>query len=138
MITQAKSLISVTIVELELRKAILEIAYSFNHMQLTGYLNCLLSIVEWICNLQYCFSLATLLFLLIFYWYLMWGLTCFVILVQVKRVNHVTNFSPQSFMFESSLSLKSTTWALKTCEKVDDDYWKCWQNLPKLCNPNQK
>ena len=62
----------------------------------------------------------------------------FIILVQVKRVNHVTNFFPQSFMFESSLSLKSTTWALKTCEKVDDDYWKCWQNLPKLFNPNQK
>lgn len=44
----------------------------------------------------------------------------------------------QSFMFESCLSLKPTTWGLKTCEKVDDDYWKCWQNLPKLFNPNQK
>lgn len=44
----------------------------------------------------------------------------------------------QSFMFESSLSMKVTQWGLKTCEKVDEDYWKCWQDLPKLFNPNKK
>jgi len=34
-----------------------------------------------------------------------------------------------SFMFESSYSLAVTKWAHTTCEKLDQDYYKCWQNL---------
>ncbi|KAK6618616.1 hypothetical protein RUM43_013007 [Polyplax serrata] len=37
----------------------------------------------------------------------------------------------QSFMFESSLSLAPTQWALKTCQKLDSNYYKCWQTLKK-------
>ena len=32
-------------------------------------------------------------------------------------------------MFESSLGLAVTKWANKTCEKLDHDYYKCWQTL---------
>jgi len=39
-----------------------------------------------------------------------------------------------SFMFETSLSLNVTSWAEKTCMKVDKDYYKAWQDLPKLFN----
>lgn len=35
----------------------------------------------------------------------------------------------QSFMFESSLSLAITKWGHITCEKIDTEYWKCWQPL---------
>ena len=46
-----------------------------------------------------------------------------------------------SFMFESYLHLKATPWALKTCEKLQDDYYKTWQGLqsnfqsPELSKP---
>lgn len=42
----------------------------------------------------------------------------------------------QSFMFESSLSMAITEWGAKICEKVDEDYYKCWQGLEKKFNPN--
>lgn len=32
-------------------------------------------------------------------------------------------------MFESSLSLAVTTWGEKTCDKLDHNYYKCWQEL---------
>lgn len=32
-------------------------------------------------------------------------------------------------MFESSLSLAVTKWAHVTCEKIDSEYWQCWQPL---------
>lgn len=35
----------------------------------------------------------------------------------------------QSFMFETSLLLSVTPWALKTCGKVQEDYWKAWADL---------
>ncbi|KAL0276972.1 UNVERIFIED_CONTAM: hypothetical protein PYX00_004417 [Menopon gallinae] len=35
----------------------------------------------------------------------------------------------QAFMFESSLSLAVTTWGEKTCDKLDHEYYKCWQQL---------
>jgi homogentisate 1,2-dioxygenase len=41
-------------------------------------------------------------------------------------------------MFESSLSLALTKWGEETCEKVDKDYYKCWQGLKKNFNPNKK
>jgi homogentisate 1,2-dioxygenase len=34
-----------------------------------------------------------------------------------------------SFMFESSLGLSITKWAAKTSEKLDMNYYKCWQHL---------
>ncbi|XP_075259528.1 homogentisate 1,2-dioxygenase-like [Convolutriloba macropyga] len=42
-----------------------------------------------------------------------------------KRVAEGT----MSFMFESSLSLSCTQWALDTCEVLDGEYYKCWQSL---------
>ena len=40
-----------------------------------------------------------------------------------------------AFMFETSLGLAPTTWGLKTCAKVDHEYYKCWQGLKKHFNP---
>ncbi|XP_026464106.1 homogentisate 1,2-dioxygenase [Ctenocephalides felis] len=37
----------------------------------------------------------------------------------------------QSFMFESSLSMAITKWGQVTCDKLDEDYFKCWQGLQK-------
>lgn len=34
-----------------------------------------------------------------------------------------------SFMFESSFSMAVTKWANKICDKLDQDYYKCWQAL---------
>lgn len=36
-----------------------------------------------------------------------------------------------AFMFESSLSLVLTHWSMKTCERVDENYYKCWSPLKK-------
>ncbi|CAG0916778.1 unnamed protein product [Notodromas monacha] len=35
----------------------------------------------------------------------------------------------QAFMFETSLSLAVTTWALHGSGKLDDDYYSCWQGI---------
>lgn len=43
-----------------------------------------------------------------------------------------------AFMFESSLSLNITTWGEKLCQKIDPNYYKCWQSLKKNFDPNQK
>ncbi|XP_053986971.1 homogentisate 1,2-dioxygenase isoform X1 [Hylaeus volcanicus] len=37
----------------------------------------------------------------------------------------------QAFMFETSYSMAVTEWALKTCNKLDNDYNKCWEGLKK-------
>lgn len=37
----------------------------------------------------------------------------------------------QSFMFETSLSLALTEWGQVTSDKLDKNYFKCWQNLKK-------
>lgn len=34
-------------------------------------------------------------------------------------------------MFESCLGLAVTKWGAETCEKLDPEYFKCWQGLPK-------
>lgn len=34
-----------------------------------------------------------------------------------------------AFMFESCLGLAVTKWGLKTCEKLDEEYYKCWKGL---------
>ncbi|XP_068222933.1 homogentisate 1,2-dioxygenase [Palaemon carinicauda] len=44
----------------------------------------------------------------------------------------------QSFMFETSLGLALTEWAENTCQKIDPNYYKCWQGLKKHFNPNWK
>eukprot|EP00111_Clytia_hemisphaerica_P024242 TCONS_00071463-protein len=43
-----------------------------------------------------------------------------------------------SFMFESSLGLALTEWGEKTCEKVDENYSKCWQGLEAKFDKNLK
>lgn len=35
----------------------------------------------------------------------------------------------QSFMFESSLNMATTKWGQKTCNKLDEKYYECWQQL---------
>lgn len=35
----------------------------------------------------------------------------------------------QAFMFESSYQLALTKWGEKTCNKIDEDYYKCWQEI---------
>jgi len=37
----------------------------------------------------------------------------------------------QAFMFESSFQLALTKWGEETCNKLDEDYHKCWQKLEK-------
>nr|XP_023024542.1 homogentisate 1,2-dioxygenase [Leptinotarsa decemlineata] len=37
----------------------------------------------------------------------------------------------QAFMFESCLGLAVTKWGAKTCEKLNPEYYKCWQGLKK-------
>ncbi|XP_012261379.2 homogentisate 1,2-dioxygenase [Athalia rosae] len=37
----------------------------------------------------------------------------------------------QAFMFESSFSLAVTHWGEHTSQKLDPDYYQCWQNLKK-------
>lgn len=37
----------------------------------------------------------------------------------------------QAFMFESSLSMAVTKWGEETCQKLDADYYECWQKLEK-------
>lgn len=43
-----------------------------------------------------------------------------------------------AFMFETSLSLRVTAWGEKTCQKLDPEYYKCWQALKKNFDPNWK
>lgn len=40
----------------------------------------------------------------------------------------------KAFMFESSFSMAITQWAEEGCNRLDRDYYKCWQALPKLFN----
>ncbi|XP_071954804.1 homogentisate 1,2-dioxygenase-like [Antedon mediterranea] len=43
-----------------------------------------------------------------------------------------------AFMFESSFSLALTEWGNKTCLRVDEEYYKCWQGLKSHFNPNDR
>lgn len=43
-----------------------------------------------------------------------------------------------AFMFESSLSLAITKWGNDTCQKVDHEYYQCWQPIKKHFNPTWK
>lgn len=48
------------------------------------------------------------------------------------------DFIFQAFMFETSLSLRVTSWGAKVCQKLDPEYYKCWQALKKNFDPNWK
>ena len=37
----------------------------------------------------------------------------------------------QAFMFETSLGLAVTKWGEDTCQKLDKEYFKCWQKIQK-------
>lgn len=37
-------------------------------------------------------------------------------------------------MFESSLSMAVTKWGAEICQKLDAEYYKCWQTLEKNFN----
>lgn len=41
-------------------------------------------------------------------------------------------------MFESSLSMAVTEWGLKTSNRLDKNYYKCWEPLKSHFNPNCK
>ncbi|XP_050004702.1 homogentisate 1,2-dioxygenase isoform X1 [Alexandromys fortis] len=43
-----------------------------------------------------------------------------------------------AFMFESSLSLAVTKWGLKTCNCLDENYYKCWEPLRSHFTPNSR
>lgn len=46
--------------------------------------------------------------------------------------------SHQAFMFESSLSMAVTKWGLKTSNRLDKNYYKCWEPLKSHFNPNRR
>ena len=52
--------------------------------------------------------------------------------LEPERVAHGT----MAFMFESSLSMKTTLWAQKHCQKLQEDYYKAWQGLKSHFNPS--
>lgn len=43
-----------------------------------------------------------------------------------------------AFMFESSFSMAVTKWGLETCQRLDKNYYKCWEALKSHFNPNWK
>uniref|UniRef100_A0AAY4APR8 Homogentisate 1,2-dioxygenase n=1 Tax=Denticeps clupeoides TaxID=299321 RepID=A0AAY4APR8_9TELE len=43
-----------------------------------------------------------------------------------------------AFMFESSFSMAVTKWGLDTCNRVDKEYYKCWEPLRSHFNPKWK
>ncbi|KAI4486732.1 hypothetical protein M0804_006102 [Polistes exclamans] len=44
----------------------------------------------------------------------------------------------QAFMFETSYSMTCTKWSAKLCNKLDEDYYKCWKGLKKRFNFNDQ
>ncbi|CAG2102201.1 unnamed protein product [Medioppia subpectinata] len=43
-----------------------------------------------------------------------------------------------AFMFESSLSLVTTEWGLRSCQTLDENYYKCWSDLKSNFNAGIK
>ncbi|XP_066584363.1 homogentisate 1,2-dioxygenase isoform X2 [Prorops nasuta] len=54
--------------------------------------------------------------------------------LQAERIADGT----QAFMFETSYSMAVTEWAETTSLKLDKDYYRCWENLTKHFDPNNK
>uniref|UniRef100_A0A4W4F1U6 Homogentisate 1,2-dioxygenase n=1 Tax=Electrophorus electricus TaxID=8005 RepID=A0A4W4F1U6_ELEEL len=57
--------------------------------------------------------------------------------------NSTANLQPErvaegtmAFMFESSFSMAVTKWGLETCQRLDKNYYKCWEPLRNHFNPN--
>lgn len=44
----------------------------------------------------------------------------------------------QAFMFETSYSMAVTEWAGELCNKLDDSYHGCWENLRKHFDSTNK
>ena len=60
-----------------------------------------------------------------------------------KSVSSISEYSfprvfPQAFMFESSFSMAVTKWGLQTCQRLDKNYYKCWEPLRSHFSPNWK
>lgn len=60
-----------------------------------------------------------------------------------KSVSAISEYSfshvfPQAFMFESSFSMAVTKWGLQTCQRLDKNYYKCWERLRSHFSPNWK
>uniref|UniRef100_A0A1B0A0U1 Homogentisate 1,2-dioxygenase n=1 Tax=Glossina pallidipes TaxID=7398 RepID=A0A1B0A0U1_GLOPL len=55
--------------------------------------------------------------------------TCFETASKAKLAPERVADGTQAFMFESALSMAVTQWGEKTCEKLDEKYYECWQAL---------
>ncbi|XP_064489375.1 homogentisate 1,2-dioxygenase-like [Ornithodoros turicata] len=63
---------------------------------------------------------------------------CFEMASKAKLAPQRVGDGSLAFMFESSLSLAVTEWGVHTCNKLDQDYYRCWQGIKKSFNPNWK
>uniref|UniRef100_A0A1A9W0S3 Homogentisate 1,2-dioxygenase n=1 Tax=Glossina brevipalpis TaxID=37001 RepID=A0A1A9W0S3_9MUSC len=54
---------------------------------------------------------------------------CFETASKIKLAPERVAEGTQAFMFESSLSMAVTQWGEKTCQKLDEKYYECWQAL---------
>ncbi|MEE6524561.1 hypothetical protein FKM82_024111, partial [Ascaphus truei] len=43
-----------------------------------------------------------------------------------------------AFMFESSFSMAVTKWGMMTCNRLDKNYYRCWEQLKNHFNPARK
>ena len=43
-----------------------------------------------------------------------------------------------AFMFETLFSMAVTEWAMVGSNALDKDYYKCWQGMRKIFDPNQE
>nr|AAG17116.1 homogentisate 1,2-dioxygenase [Danio rerio] len=50
----------------------------------------------------------------------------------------MTPHGPDVDCFESSFSMAVTKWGLETCQRLDKNYYKCWEALKSHFNPNWK
>ncbi|GBN20458.1 Homogentisate 1,2-dioxygenase [Araneus ventricosus] len=63
---------------------------------------------------------------------------CFAKASTVKLGPEKVAENSMAFMFETSLSLTVTNWGERRCQKLDPNYYKCWQSLKKNFDPNWK
>lgn len=63
---------------------------------------------------------------------------CFEAASEAKLLPERIGDGTQAFMFESSYGLAVTEWAEKLCNKLDDEYYGCWQDLRKRFDPTDE
>ncbi|GFY78949.1 homogentisate 1,2-dioxygenase [Trichonephila inaurata madagascariensis] len=63
---------------------------------------------------------------------------CFAKASTVKLGPEKVAENTMAIMFETSLSLSVTNWGERRCQKLDPNYYKCWQSLKKNFDPNWK